>query len=116
MEGGEQKEQRGVPDSLREAIERTFAATAEAGGRAQELLDEVTRRGQDAREAITQRGQDAQEASAGVASRVVEAIEGMRLATREDVRELEEKLAELSKRVAALETRGSEGPNPKVEG
>lgn len=113
MEGGEQKEQRGIPEGLREAIERTFAATAEAGGRAQELLDEVARRGQDARDAITQRGQEAQEASAGAAARVVEAIEGMRLASKEDVRELEEKLAELSKRVAALETKGSK---PKVEG
>jgi polyhydroxyalkanoate synthesis regulator phasin len=113
VEGGERQDQRGIPDSLREAIERTFAATAEASGRAQELLDEVARRGQGAREAITQRGQEAQEASAGAASRVIEAIEGMRLASREDMRELEEKLAELSRRVAALETRGSQG---KVEG
>lgn len=124
MEGGEQKDQRGISDSLREAIERTFAASAEAGGRAQELLDEVARRGQkageavaqrgqEAREAITQRGQDASEASAGVAARVVEAIEGMRLASREEVRELEGQLAELAKRVTALESRGSK---PKVEG
>jgi polyhydroxyalkanoate synthesis regulator phasin len=109
VEGGEQKDQRGIPDSLRDAIERTFAATAEAGGRAQGLLDEVARRGQDAREALTQRSQDAQEASSGAAGRVIEAIERMRLATRDDVRELEEKVAELSKRIAALETKGK-GP------
>ena len=115
MEGGERKDQRGIPDGLREAIERTFAATAEAGGRAQELLDEVARRGQGARDAITQRSQEAQEASTGAATRVIEAIEGMRLATRDDVRELEEKVAELSKRVAALEAKG-QGSKPKVEG
>ena len=129
MEGGEQKGQRGLSEGLREAIERTFAASAEAGGRAQELLDEVARRGQkageavaqrsqEAREALTQRGQDASEASAGVAARVVEAIEGMRLASREDLQAIEDQVAELSKRVAALEARGSgaPGPKPKVEG
>jgi polyhydroxyalkanoate synthesis regulator phasin len=109
VEGGERQDQRGIPDSLRDAIERTFAATAEASGRAQELLDEVARRGQGAREAITQRGQEAQEASAGAASRVIEAIEGMRVTSRDEVRELEEQVAELSRRVAALETRGSQG-------
>jgi polyhydroxyalkanoate synthesis regulator phasin len=123
MEAGD-KEQRGISEGLREAIERTFAASAEAGGRAQELLDEVAKRGQkageavaqrgqEAREAIAQRGQGAGEASAGAAARVVEAIEGMRLASREDLREIEEQVAELAKRVAALETRGSK---PKVEG
>lgn len=105
---------KGVSDSLREAIERTFAATTEAGERAQELLDEVTRRGrgaresvsqrgQDAREAISQRGQGAQEASSGAAARLVEAIEGMRLATRDELRLLEKQVAELSARVDALE-------------
>jgi polyhydroxyalkanoate synthesis regulator phasin len=124
MEGGERKDERGLSESLREAIERTFAASAEAGERAQGLLDEVARRGQkageavaqrgqEAREAIAQRGQDAGEASAGAAARVVEAIEAMRLATREDLRELEDQVSELAKRVAALEGRGSK---PKVEG
>ena len=105
---------KGVSEGLREAIERTFAATTEAGERAQELLDEVTRRGrgaresvsqrgQDAREAISQRGQDAQEASAGAAGKLVEAIEGMRVATRDELRMLEKQLAELSARVDALE-------------
>jgi polyhydroxyalkanoate synthesis regulator phasin len=113
--------QKGVSDSLREAVERTFAATTEAGERAQELLDEVTRRGRDAREsvsqrgqgardAISQRGQGAQEASAGAAAKLVEAIEGMRLATRDELRLLEKQVAELSDRVRALESES------KVEG
>jgi len=106
---------RGVSESLREAVERTFSATTEAGERAQELLDEVTRRGrdaadtvsqrgQDAREAISQRGQGAQEASAGAAARLVEAIEGMRLATRDELRALETEIERLSKRVSDLES------------
>jgi polyhydroxyalkanoate synthesis regulator phasin len=101
--GGGRQDQRGVSESLREAIERTFSATAQTRERAGELLDEVARR-----------GQEAQEASAGMASRVVEAIEGLRLATKDDVRELEAKLAELSKRVSALES--PRGPDSKVEG
>ena len=103
MEGGGRQDQRGVSESLREAIERTFTATAQTRERAGELLDEVTRR-----------GQEAQEASAGMASRVVDAIEGLRLATKDDVRELEARLAELSKRVSALES--PRGPDSKVEG
>ncbi len=118
MEGSSQSSggqaPKGVSDSLREAIERTFAATTEAGERAQELLDEVTRRGrgaresvtqrgQDAREVISQRGQEAQEASAGAAGRLVEAIEGMRVATRDELRLLEKQVAELSARVDVLE-------------
>lgn len=115
MEGGARKEpQRSVSESLREAIERTFAATEPTRERAGELLDEVTRRGSEAREAVSHRTQEAQEASASVASRVVEAVEGLRLATKDDVRELEAKLAELSERVAALESRPR--PGPRSEG
>jgi polyhydroxyalkanoate synthesis regulator phasin len=75
-------QQRGAPDNLRAAIERTFAATAEGAAgtreRAGEMLDEAVRRG---------RG----------------AIEGMRLASREDVRELTEQIERLSRRVEKLE-------------
>jgi polyhydroxyalkanoate synthesis regulator phasin len=96
-------ESRGLPEALRDAIERTFAATADsaagAGGRAQEMLDEVSRRGQKARDAASD-----------AASGVIEAIEGMRLATREDVRALEKQLQSLSERVGRLESKS------KVEG
>jgi polyhydroxyalkanoate synthesis regulator phasin len=51
-----QPRQRGISESLRSAIERTFAATAgpaaESRERAGELLDEVVRRGQEARDAV----------------------------------------------------------------
>jgi polyhydroxyalkanoate synthesis regulator phasin len=56
---------RGVPDELRAAVERTFAAvsgsTAGSRERAQELLDEAVRRGQEAREAVTRRGNEARD-------------------------------------------------------
>lgn len=90
---------KGVPDSVRTAIERTFAATAEGAAgtreRAGEMLDEVARRGREARDA---------------GSRVIEAIEGMRLASREDVRALSKQIEALSRRVEELEAKA------KVEG
>ena len=62
---------RGTPEALREAVERTFAATAgpaaEGRDRARELLDEVARRGQaavDASGEFARRGRDAAEAVA----------------------------------------------------
>jgi polyhydroxyalkanoate synthesis regulator phasin len=102
-------QERGLPDSLRQAIERTFEATsgsaAEARGQASELLDEVSKRGRDAREAVARRRQKAGEASADAANRVIEAIEGMRLATREDLRNLEQEVKALSRRVEKLESK-----------
>jgi polyhydroxyalkanoate synthesis regulator phasin len=85
-------DQRGLSEALRAAIERTFAASADSAAetreRAQELLDEVTRRGREAREAV----------------------EGMRLTSRDELRSLEKRLEELSARVEALEAKS------KVEG
>jgi polyhydroxyalkanoate synthesis regulator phasin len=107
-------EQRGTPDSLRTAIERTFAATAEGAAetreRAGEMLDDVARRGREARTAVAGRAQEARETSAGAASKVIEAIEGMRLATHDEVRELSKQVEELSRRVSELEAKA------KVEG
>ncbi len=109
-----QGEGRVVPDSLRTAIERTFAATAEGTAqsreRAGEMLDDVARRGREAREAVAERAQEARESSTSAASRVIEAIEGMRLASRDDVRELSKQVDELSRRVKELEAK------VKVEG
>jgi polyhydroxyalkanoate synthesis regulator phasin len=109
-----QEEGRGVPDSVRTAIERTFAATAEGAAETREragaALDEVSRRGREAREAVAGRAQEARESSTGAATKVIEAIEGMRLASRDDVRALSEKVEELSRRVAELESKA------KVEG
>jgi polyhydroxyalkanoate synthesis regulator phasin len=113
-ESSQQGDQGGLPESLRTAIERTFSATADQAAETREraagMLDEVTQRGQEARDAVADRVQDARETSAGAAAKVIEAIEGMRLSSREEVRELEKQLADLAKRVEKLESRS------KVEG
>ena len=98
-----------VPDSLRTAIERTFAATAEGAAetrdRASEMLDDVARRGREARRSVADRAQEARDSSAGAASKVIEAIEGMRLASRDDVRDLAKQVEELAHRVEKLESK-----------
>lgn len=104
--------ERGLPEALRAAVERTLAATADAGadtrGRAQGVLDEVVRRGRSAREA-----------SASITSRLVEAIQEMRLATGEEVKALGDQIDALDRRIADLEReldrRGGHS-GPKVEG
>jgi len=115
---------RSVQEALRAAVERTLAATAgsasETRGRAQELLDDVARRGQEARDTVGRRGQEAREASASVTTRVVEAIQEMRLASGEEVRALEQQLAAIERRVSDLEQRSRDEPapgsEPQVEG
>jgi polyhydroxyalkanoate synthesis regulator phasin len=111
---------RSLQEALRQAVERTLAATAgsasETRGRAQELLDDVARRGQDARDTVSRRGQDAREASASITTRVVEAIQELRLASAEEVRALDEQLASIERRVSALEQRLVADPQPRVEG
>jgi polyhydroxyalkanoate synthesis regulator phasin len=107
----QQKDQgsRGVPDSVRTAIERTFAATAEGAaetrGRAEAALDEVSRRGREARKSVAGRAQEARDSSSGAANRVIEAIEGMRLATREELRDVSKQIEALTKRVEELEAK-----------
>lgn len=81
-DGREEDSERGVGDSLREAIERTLQATAGSAAttreRAGELVDEVTRRGREASQGIARRGQVAgaelarrgQDAGAGLGRRL----------------------------------------------
>ncbi len=107
---------KGLSDGLRDAIERTFAATAgsasETRERAGELLDEVARRGDEAREAVkdarrkvVRRGQEARETPKVLADRIVEAIRGVTGADEEEVAALREEVATLRQRVAELEQR-----------
>jgi polyhydroxyalkanoate synthesis regulator phasin len=109
-----QDEPKGVPDSVRTAIERTFAATAEGAAETREragaALDEVTKRGREAREAVAGRAQDARESSAGASRRVIDALEGLRLVSRDEVRELSDQIEDLTRRVEELEAKA------KVEG
>jgi polyhydroxyalkanoate synthesis regulator phasin len=104
--------ERGLPDALRTAVERTLAAAGGAGAdtreRAQDVLDEVARRGRGAREA-----------SAAITSRLAEAIQDMRLATGDEVNALGEQIEALDRRIAELEReleRRASQSDPKVEG
>lgn len=131
MESGNENDKTRDPgnlsEKLRTAIERTIAATAatagtaaENTGRGRDLLDEVSKRGsdiarrsQEAREDLARRGSEAREVSSGAASRLVDAIEGIRLASREDIHALEDRLDQLekvnkrlTKRVSKLESKG----------
>jgi len=114
---------KGLPESLRTAIERTFEATGSSGAareRAGELVDEVSRRGREARDAVSRRGQKASEASADAASKVIDALEGMRVATREEVRDMQGQIDVLAGRVADLEVLATRvaalESKPNVEG
>jgi polyhydroxyalkanoate synthesis regulator phasin len=117
-------EKSGISDSLRNAIESTFAATAgsatETRERAGELLDEVARRGRDARSEVTTRAQEARE---GVASRAQgareEAVRKTSEASADVVHRVDEELRSISERLARLESslRSPEAnPQPKGEG
>lgn len=108
----------GLPEALRTAIERTFAATAgETRERAGDVLDEVARRGHEARQAVARRGQEARHASSAAASRVVKAVQDLRLATGEDLRALGDRLISLEDRLTQLERSLEEagiGPRAKT--
>lgn len=127
-----------VGEALRAAVERTLAATAgsavETRQRAEALLDEVARRGVAAREEVARRGGAARDQvsrrggaareevvrrSEEATGRVVEAISELRLADRDDVRLLSERIRELEGRLGSLERllrRHDEGePKPKAE-
>jgi polyhydroxyalkanoate synthesis regulator phasin len=103
-----QQSRGGLPDELRTAIERTFAAVAgsaaETRERAGELLDEAVRRGIEAREAAVRRGTEARKA---VRRR------GQQMSD-EAVKRSQQELEALRKRVAELEQ--SLKPKPKRKG
>ena len=71
-----------ISDALRQAVERTYAATAgsaaETRERAGELLDEVTRRGSGALEEVKGRGSDAKEAVGDVVASLRREVESLR--------------------------------------
>lgn len=90
-----------VGDSLRTAVERTLAVTADSATgtrqRAQELVDDVVRRGQAARDGVTRRGTDA-------TSRLADAIGELRAADDAGLAELNARIAALEVRMASMET------------
>ena len=111
----------GVTESLRAAVERTIAATAgtasETRGRAQELLDEVARRGLEAGDQVARRGTVARDEVARRGQRTRDGLSGMRFASAQELRALEERLTDLEERLdtldAALRAALPDKSNPK---
>jgi len=99
-------------DALRTAVERTLAATADSATetrqRAQGLLDEVVRRGQVAREGVARRGEEA-------TNRVADAINDLRAADGDELRDLGQRIDGVERRLAALEARPGSRSNPQGE-
>ena len=101
-ENREETGDRGVGDALREAVERTLAATAGSAAstreRAGELVDEITRRGREAGDELSRRGQEARDEIARRGQ-----VAGAELAKRGQGAG-----AELARRLEALESRLAE--------
>jgi polyhydroxyalkanoate synthesis regulator phasin len=98
--GGE----RGVPEALRDAIQRTLDATAgptaSTRERAADLLDDVARLSREARDQLARRGQ---EAGAQLARRSQEAGADLARRGQEAGAELTKQLEALERRLASLE-------------
>lgn len=101
-----------VGDALRNAVERTLAATAgsatETRDRAQGLLDDVVRRGQSARERVARSSEEA-------SNRLAEAIADLRTADDAGLSELSGRLDALERRLAAVEARAGAKAEAQVE-
>jgi polyhydroxyalkanoate synthesis regulator phasin len=101
----------GVPDAVRRAVERTIESTVGAGAqtreRAQDLVDDVLRRTEQGAQRATRGVRDVtdkqREAASGVGERLLTAIQDLRFATGDDVRDLHAAIARLERRVAKLE-------------
>lgn len=127
QETGSERDDGGVAESLRAAIERTLAATAPAAGqtreRAGEIVDEISKRGHGAREELARRGQ---EAGAEIARLGQEARDALSKRGLEATGELRSQLDMLERRLASVEERlkaaqaegGPESPDskPQAEG
>lgn len=92
---------RGIPDGLRDAIEGAFAATEKTRDRAQGLTEKTRDRAQGLVDEVTKRGHDARGT-----------LEGLRLVSRDELRQIEDQLDEISSRVAELEQKS----NPRPDG
>lgn len=91
---------RGVPDGLREAIEGAFAATERTRGRAQDLTGKTRDRAQGLVDEVSKRGQDARGT-----------LEGLRLVSRDELRQVERRVEELARRVAEIEQNSKSEPD-----
>jgi polyhydroxyalkanoate synthesis regulator phasin len=84
---------RGLPEGLREAIEGAFAATEKTRDRAQDLTGRTKDRAQGLVGGVSRRGLDARGT-----------LDGLRLVSRDELRELELRVEELAERLSKLES------------
>lgn len=99
-ESGEDKAgARGIPDGLKEAIEGAFAATGRTRAQAQDLTEKTRNRAQGLVDEVTKRGSDARGT-----------LDGLRLVSREELRQVEDKIDEISSRLAKLERKSKSQP------
>jgi hypothetical protein len=91
-----------VPDALREAVERTVEATLGSAGRSREAaqgaLDDLAGSVEDLRRGAGERIARGRRSVTG-------AIEGRRLATQDDLREVKAELRAIGRRLEAIEDR-----------
>lgn len=90
---------RGIPDGLKEAIEGAFAATGRTRAQAQDLSEKTRNRAQGLVDEVTKRGSDARGT-----------LDGLRLVSRDELRQLEEKIDGISSRLAKLEAESKAKP------
>lgn len=90
---------RGVPDGLKEAIEGAFAATEKTRAQAQDLTEKTRAQAQSLVDEVTRRGSGARGT-----------LDGLRLVSREELRQLEDRIDEISSRLAELERNSKAQP------
>jgi len=92
---------RGIPAGLREAIDGAFAASERTRAQAQGLSDKTRAQAQGLVDEVSRRGQDARGT-----------LDGLRLVSRDELRIIEDRIEELSSRIAELEAKSK----PQVDG
>lgn len=97
--GSEKSGGRGMPDGLKEAIEGAFAASERTRAQAQDLTEKTRSRAQGLVDEVAKRGSDARGT-----------LDGMRLVSRDEMRHLEERIDEISSRLAKLEQKSKAQP------
>lgn len=88
-----------MPDGLKEAIEGAFAASERTRAQAQDLTEKTRSRAQGLVDEVAKRGSDARGT-----------LDGMRLVSRDEMRQLEDKIDEISSRLAELERKSKAQP------
>lgn len=99
-----------MPDGLKEAIEGAFAATGRTRAQAQDLTEKTRMQAQDLSEKTRNRAQGLVDE---VTRRGIDArgtLDGMRLVSREELRNLEQKIDDISARLSDLEAKSKPQP------